>query len=132
MLLSLGRQHPIETVGPVVDGSQIPELARQVWDVHVDDTVREYIVRLVNATRGHADLLVGASPRGSLALYKTSQAWAALHGRDFVLPDDVKRLAPLTLAHRCLIHPESALRGRTPAALIGDLLAQTPLEIGKL
>ncbi len=132
MLLNLGHQHPIETLGAVVDGSQIPDLARQVWDVHVDDTVREYIVRLVNATRGHADLLVGASPRGSLALYKTSQAWASLHGRDFVLPDDVKRLAPLALAHRCLIHPESALRGRRAAALIADLLAQTPLDIGKL
>ncbi|MCX6027987.1 MAG: MoxR family ATPase [Chloroflexi bacterium] len=132
MLLNLGHQHPIETLGPVVDGSQIPGLAQQVWDVHVDDTVREYIVRLVNATRGHADLLVGASTRGSLALYKTSQAWASLHGRDFVLPDDVKRLAPLALAHRCLIHPESALRGRTSAALIADLLAQVPLDIGKL
>ena len=132
MLLNLGRQHPIETVGTVVDGAQIPDLARRLWDVHVDDTVREYIIRLVNATRGHPDLLVGASPRGSLALYKASQAWAALHGRDFVLPDDVKRLAPLTLAHRCLIQPESALRGRTSAALIADLLAQVPLNIGKL
>jgi MoxR-like ATPase len=132
MLLNLGRQHPIENVGPVVDGGQVPELVRLVWDVHVDDTVREYIVRLVNATRGQRDLLVGASPRGSLALYKTSQAWAALHGRDYTLPDDVKRLAPLTLAHRCLIHPESALRGRTTSAIISELLSQVPLDIGKL
>jgi MoxR-like ATPase len=132
MLLNLRGQHPIETIGPVVDGGQVPELARRVWDVHVDDTVREYIVRLVNATRTHADLLLGASPRGSLALYKAGQAWAALHGRDYVLPDDVKKLAPLALAHRCLVHPESALRGRTAKAIVADLLAQVPLEIGKL
>lgn len=131
MLVNLRWQHPIEALTPVVDGAQAPELARQVWDVHVDDTVRDYIVRLVNATRSHPDLLLGASPRGSLALYKTSQAWAALHGRDFVLPDDVKRLAPLCLAHRCLVHPESALRGRTAETIMGDLLNETPLDLGK-
>jgi MoxR-like ATPase len=131
MLLNLQREHPIEAIGAVVDGARVPELARQVWDVHVDDTVREYIVRLVNTTRNQPDLLLGASPRGSLALYKTSQAWAALHGRDYVLPDDVKRLAPVTLAHRCLIHPESALRGRTAASIINDLLSQVPLDLGK-
>ncbi|HEX9115100.1 MAG TPA: MoxR family ATPase [Anaerolineae bacterium] len=131
MLLNLRQAHPIETLEPVVDGGQLPLLAEQVWDVHVDDTVREYIVRLVNASRGHSDLLLGASPRGSLALYRAAQAWAALHGRSYVLPDDVKRLAPLTLAHRCLVQPESALRGRTSAAVVADLLAQVPLDMGK-
>jgi MoxR-like ATPase len=131
MLVNLRRQHPIETLQPVVDGNRVPELSKQVWEVHVDDTVRDYIVRLVAGTRGHADLLLGASQRGSLALYKTSQAWAALHGRDYVLPDDVKYLAPLALAHRCLVHPESALRGRAAAAIVGELLNQTPLDIGK-
>lgn len=132
MLVNLRRQHPIEALTPVVDGTQAPELARQVWDVHVDDTVRDYIVRLVNATRSHPDLLLGASPRGSLAVYKTSQAWAALHGRDFVLPDDVKRLAPLCLAHRCLVNPESALRGRTAETIMAELLNQVPLDLGKV
>ena len=132
MLVNLRQQHPIETLGPVVDGNAMPALAQQVWDVHVDDTVRDYIVRLVNTTRTHADLLLGASPRGSLALYRASQAWAIVHGRDYVLPDDVKRLAPLTLAHRCLVHPESALRGRSASKIIADLLAQVPLDIGKL
>jgi MoxR-like ATPase len=131
MLLNLRQQHPIENLQPVVDAGQVPDLARQVWDVHVDDTVRDYIVRLVNATRQHPDLLLGASPRGSLALYKASQAWASLHGRDYVLPDDVKSLAPLTLAHRCLIHPESALRGRSAKLVVEELLAQVPLDIGK-
>jgi MoxR-like ATPase len=132
MLVNLRRKHPIETLAPVADGAVIPELAQAVWEVHVDETVRDYIVRLVNATRKHPDLLLGASPRGSLALYKTGQAWAALHGRDYVLPDDVKLLAPLTLAHRCLVHPESALRGRTSTAVIADLLAKVPLDIGKI
>jgi MoxR-like ATPase len=132
MLNNLRQQHPIETLAPVVDGAAMPELARQVWDVHVDDTVRDYIVRLVNATRTHPDLLLGASPRGSLALYKASQAWALIHGRDYILPDDVKKLAPLCLAHRCLVHPESSLRGRTAPKLIAELLGTVPLDIGKL
>ena len=131
MLLNLQREHPIESIGPVFEGLRLPELTRLVWEVHVDETVRNYIIRLVRATRTQPDLLLGASPRGSLALYKTSQAWAALHGRDYVLPDDVKRLAPLTLAHRCLVHPESALRGRTAGIIITELLAQTPLDLGK-
>jgi MoxR-like ATPase len=131
MLLNLRQAHPIESIAPVVDGGQVPALAQTIWDVHVDDTVREYIVRLVSASREQNDLLLGASPRGSLALYRAGQAWAALHGRDYVLPDDVKLLAPLALAHRCLVQPESALRGRTSAAVVADLLNQVPLDIGK-
>jgi len=132
MLLHLRRQHPIETLQPVVDGNELPRLAEQVWDVHVDDTVRDYIVRLVHGTRQHPDLILGASPRGSLALYKASQALTALRGRDYVLPDDVKELAPLSLAHRCLVHPESALRGRTAERILADILNEVKLEIGEL
>ena len=132
LLLHLRRAHPIETLQPVTDGAQILPLAEQVWDVHVDDTVRDYIVRLVQATRQHPDLMLGASPRGSLGLYKTSQALAALRGRPYVLPDDVKLLAPLALAHRCIVRPESALRGRTAALAVQQILAETPLDIGHL
>ncbi|HIC88709.1 MAG TPA: MoxR family ATPase [Anaerolineae bacterium] len=132
MLVNLRWEHPIETLQPVVDGQDVPRLAQQVWDVHVDDTVRDYIVSLVQATRHHPDLALGASPRGSLALYKTSQALAALRGRDYVLPDDVKQLVPLTLAHRCLVHPESALRGRTAQAVLEDILENVELGIGNL
>jgi MoxR-like ATPase len=131
MLLNLRRRHPIEEIGQVVDGMQVPALVEQVWEVHVDDTVREYIVRLVEATRQHPDLMLGASPRGSLALYKASQALAALRGRNYVLPDDVKRLAPLTLAHRCIVHPESSLRGKTAAGIIAQLLEAVPLSLGE-
>jgi MoxR-like ATPase len=132
LLLHLRREHPIDSLQPVSDGAQILPLAEQVWDVHVDDTVRDYIVRLVQATRQHPDLMLGASPRGSLALYKTGQALAALRGRSFVLPDDVKLLAPLALAHRCIVRPESALRGRTAELIVQEILAETPLDIGQL
>ncbi len=129
MLINLGRAHPIDALQPVVDGRRIVELSRQVWDVHVDDTVRDYIVGLVFGTRRHSDLLLGASPRGSHTLYRAAQTYAALQGRDYVLPDDVKRLAAPVLAHRCLVHPESALRGVTVADVVADILARTPLTI---
>ena len=132
MLLNLGRAHPIESLESVVDGRRILDLSRQVWDVHVDDTVRDYIVALVFATRAHNDLILGASPRGSHTLYRAAQTYAALQGRDYVLPDDVKRLVAPVLAHRCLVHPESALRGVAVADILSDILAKTPLEIGDL
>jgi MoxR-like ATPase len=132
MLVNLQRVHPIETIGQVVDGIRLPELQRRVWEVHVDDTVRNYIVRLVQATRTHADLALGASPRGSIALFKSAQAWAALHGRSFVLPDDIKDLAVTTLAHRLIIRPESALRSRTAEQVMENLLEQVELDIGEM
>ena len=132
ILLNLQRDHPISTIGQVVEGDRLLDLQREVWEVHVDDTVRDYIVRLIHATRDHPDLALGASPRGSLALFKTAQALAALRGRDFVLPDDVKLLAVPTLVHRLIVRPESALRGYTAARILGDLLQATPLDIGSL
>jgi MoxR-like ATPase len=132
ILLNLQREHPIAYLGQVVDGSRILGLQRAVWEVHVDGTVRDYVVRLIQATRNHPDLALGASPRGSLALFKTAQALAALRGRDFVLPDDVKELAVPTLVHRLIVRPESALRGYTPERILSDLLRTTPLELGDL
>ncbi len=132
MLLNLGGVHPIETISRVTNGRRLTELMPLIWQVHVDDTLREYIVRLVFATRRHKDLVLGASPRGSLALYRAVQAYAALQGRDFVLPEDVKKLAVPILAHRCLVHPESALRGTQITTVLADILAETPLEIGEL
>ena len=125
------KRHPIDVIEPVVDGSQLLALHDVVTDVHVDETIERYILSIVQATREHPDLALGASPRGSLALYKTSQAWAALQGRDFVLPDDVKMLAPLTLSHRLILKPDSQLRGRTAQAIIREILDQTPLALGE-
>lgn len=132
MLLNLEREHPIDALQPVVTGDVVPELVRQVWQVHVDETVRQYIVRLTATTRQHKDFMLGASPRGSLALYRGSQAWAALQGRNYVLPDDVKRLVTPILSHRCLVHPESSLRGVKSQQIINQLVKDTPLEIGKV
>jgi MoxR-like ATPase len=129
LLRRLQREHPIESLGQVVEGDALPKLTREVWEVHVDDTVESYIVELVIATREHPDLELGASPRGSLALFKTSQALAALRGRDYVLPDDVKTMAPLTLPHRLLIRPESALRGRTAIQIVQEILESVELHL---
>jgi MoxR-like ATPase len=132
ILLNLQREHPIVNLEPVVEGDRLLDLQRVVWDVHVDETVRDYIVRLIHATRAHPDLALGASPRGSLALFKSAQALAILHGRDYVLPDDVKRLVIPVLIHRLIVRPESALRGYTPDGVLADLLEKTPLNIGEL
>jgi MoxR-like ATPase len=104
-------------------------LQRQVWEVHVDDSLQDYIVRLVGATRTHPDLLLGGSPRASLALFKTAQALAAIRGRDHVIPDDVKYLVPFTLSHRLLVRPEAELRGRVVQAILQDVLAATVLDL---
>ena len=131
MLINLGHEHPIDNLQAVVEGHVVPELARQVWKVHVDETVRDYIVRIVFATRDNKDLILGASPRGSHALYRGIQAYAALNGREYTLPDDVKLLAPSILEHRCLLHPESALRGATISKILDAILEEVPLEIGE-
>jgi MoxR-like ATPase len=130
ILLNLQREHPITTIAQVVEGVRLLDLQRTVWEVHVDDTVRDYIVRLIHATRNHSDLALGASPRGSLALFKTAQALAILRGRDYVIPDDVKTLAVPTLVHRLIVRPESALRGHTADRILTELLRNTPLDIG--
>jgi MoxR-like ATPase len=132
MLDNLRKEHPIDSLEQVVDGKSIPEFASIIWDVHVDETVRNYIVKLVTRTREHSDLLLGASPRGSHGLYRGAQAYAAIKGRDFVLPDDVKLLSPIILAHRCLVHPESALRGVTIERILTSTIEETELEIGDL
>ncbi len=100
-----------------------------IWEVHLDDLLQEYIVRLVEATRQHPDLALGCSPRASLALYKASQALAAIRGRDFVIPDDIKYLAPFILPHRWILKPEAELRGRKASQILIDLLSAIPIGL---
>jgi MoxR-like ATPase len=121
--------HPIDSLGPVVDGGDLIELGQEVSQVHIDESLENYILTLVHATRTHPDLALGASPRGSLALYKTSQALAALQNRDYVIPDDIKKLIPLTLAHRLILKPESQLRGRTTLSVLNDIIERTDLAL---
>jgi MoxR-like ATPase len=132
MLRNLRKQHPIESVQQVVDGADLLILHDTVTDVHIDGSLEQYILAVVRATRSHPDVALGASPRGSLALYKTAQALAALQGRDYVIPNDVKTLASLTLAHRLIIKPESQLRGRTAEIVLAEILENTELDIGEL
>lgn len=130
MLINLGGRHPIEALDRQVDGMTLPQLSEMIWQVHVDDSLRHYIVALIQATRHHPDLALGASPRGTLALYRGAQARAAVRERNYVLPDDVQAIAGLALPHRCIIRPESLLRGRTAEAIIAEIVEKTSLDLG--
>ena len=132
ILANLWREHPITTIGKVVDGQELSFLQKRIWDVHVDATLQDYIISLVAATREHPDLSLGASPRGSLALLKGAQALAAIRGRDYVIPEDIKALMPLTLAHRLILTPDAELRGRTPQMILDGVLEKTPLDLGEV
>ncbi len=127
--LNLSRQHPIETLASIGTGDELVALQNTVADIHVEASVRDYVVRLVRATREQPDVALGASPRGTLALLKMSQALAAIRGRDFVLPDDVKLLAPLALAHRIILKPESRLRARSGDSVVVGLLASIEVPV---
>jgi MoxR-like ATPase len=130
ILTNLWREHPITKIGKVVDGQDLSALQKRVWEVNVDGTLQDYIVALAEATRSHSDLMLGVSPRGSLALLKGAQALAAIRGRDYVIPEDIKTLVPLTLAHRLILKPEAELRGRTALLILEDVLEKTPLDLG--
>ena len=139
ILHNLSREHPISSLQavrfnnpgePEQAGTQLLlKLQRAVWDIHVDSTLEEYLLRIITATRSHPDLALGASPRASLALLKAAQGLAAARGRDHVLPDDIKYLAPFTLTHRLIIRSEAELRGRTAGSVLRDILSQTPLPL---
>ncbi|MBW6465188.1 MAG: MoxR family ATPase [Brevefilum sp.] len=125
----LQRQHPIETLEPVIQPEVILAWTSEVWEVNVDQTIRDYMINLVNATRNHPDILLGGSPRATLSLFKASQAFAAIHNRDHVLPDDVKYLAVPVLSHRLLLKPEAELRGITSVNIIERIIETTPLSL---
>jgi MoxR-like ATPase len=131
IMLNLRRSHPINALQAVTSTDDLFALQETVWDVHVDETLQDYIVKLVVATRMHTDLALGISPRGSLGLYKSAQALAAIRGRDHVLPDDIKYLTPYIFIHRLIVRPEAELRGRTPIGILKDILQNTPLNIGE-
>jgi MoxR-like ATPase len=114
--------HPIETIDQVVDTDELLDMQEQVKDIYVHDAIKEYIVDLVGATRKHPDVYLGSSPRGSLALYRTTQARAALLRRDYVIPDDVKALAQVTLAHRLIVNPSARIKEVDPRTVIKEVL----------
>lgn len=111
MLVGQRISHPIENISAVIDSPQLAEMQRKMREVHVDPSLREFIVRIVQETRNSNALYLGASPRGSIALFRASQALAALNARDYVIPDDIKRMVQATLAHRVLWRSESGTDG---------------------
>jgi len=119
--------HPVETLEQVIDIQELLNAQERVKEVYVDSLVKEYIVSLVNATRDHPDVYLGASPRGSLALYKTSRARAAILGRDYVIPDDIKALAITALAHRLIVSPSARIKEVDPRAVVEETLESVPV-----
>ena len=112
---------------PVADADEVLAMQQAVREIYVDPAISDYIVRLVGATRTHPDVYLGASPRGSLALYRAGQALAALSGRDFVIPDDVKALAEPALAHRVILKTAATIRGLDGRGIVGELLTSVPV-----
>ena len=129
ILLRYEREDPLETLEPVVQAEELLAMQQYVRTVRVEESVREYIVKVVRATREHNGVELGVSPRGTLALYKTSQALAAIRGRDFVIPDDVKLLAPAVLTHRIIISPQTRLRGRRPEEVMVEVVNTVPVPV---
>ncbi|HMJ80563.1 MAG TPA: MoxR family ATPase [Candidatus Dormibacteraeota bacterium] len=122
---------PLDRVLPVVEAREVLALQDRVRGIRVADEVERYLVAVVRATRDHPSLRLGASPRASVALYRASQAWALLAGREFVLPDDVVAVAPAVLPHRLLVDVDQELRGATATEIVAEVLAATPLPVGE-
>jgi MoxR-like ATPase len=122
-----GSHSSVEDIHPVASGAEIVSAAKAVESVHVADNLKSYIVDVAAATRDHRDLTLGVSPRGALALQRASRALAASLGRDYVVPDDVKRLAPVVLEHRVLLSPDAALRGVTGEDVLRSVTGSIPV-----
>ena len=120
---------PAPELQPVTTPPEVMRLQDARRQVRVEDSVRDYVVRIARATRQNPEIQLGASPRAALALYSCAQAWAALHGRDYVLPDDVKKVAPPVLCHRLMISPQAQMRGRTAQELVGDLVTRVTVPV---
>jgi len=119
--------HPLDDLAQIMTAEELVRIQQQVRSIHVDPSIREYIVAIANATRNHASIYLGASPRGSLALFRASQALAAMRGRGYVIPDDVKLLTKPTLAHRIIVTPAARVRAITSTAILDEILQSVPV-----
>jgi MoxR-like ATPase len=122
-------EEPFDSLEAVTTSQEIMDLQARRKEIRVEDSVREYIVKVARTTRDHSEIDLGASPRATLALYQAAQALAAIADRDFVIPDDVKAVAPSVLTHRLMISPQAQLRGRTPEELVADIVASVPVPV---
>lgn len=123
--------HPLESISQVVTNDDLLEAQTAIKDVYVDERLKEYIVDLVEASRQHEQVYLGASPRGSIALYETSRAWAAMQGRDYVTPDDIKDLAEPTLAHRIIVSPSARMRNIDARGIVREILSMVAVPGGQ-
>ncbi|ADG81650.1 AAA family ATPase [Thermincola potens] len=129
ILERLEKKHPIAAIEQVFELEEIAELQKMVGEIYIEDSLKDYIVKIVQATREHPDVSLGASPRGSLALLKCSKAMAGTEGRNYVIPDDIKTLAVPTLAHRLVIKPEAHFKGYTQEDIVRDILNKIPVSL---
>ncbi len=129
MLELLKTEHPITKIKPVVTVEQLLACQRAVRTVHVDDKVRGYITKIVAATRAHEDIALGGSPRASIALYRAAQSVAAIRGRNFVEPDDVKNILSSVLEHRLILKPESRLRNASVSEILVEIMDEIPVPV---
>jgi len=125
MLDMLKREHPLDKLQPVITAEQLVACQRAVRTVNVDPKIRRYITEIVHASRAHHDIRLGGSPRASIALYRSAQAVAAIRGRSYVEPDDVKQIVPAVLGHRIILQPESRLQNVTVSELLTEILDET-------
>ena len=129
ILMRFEQQDPLATLEKVVDAEEIVAMQQEVRKVKVEESVRNYIVNVCRATRDHEDIELGASPRATMALYRTCQAIAAINGRSFVIPDDVKTMTPYVLTHRLIVNPQTRLRGRRPEEVINEVVSTVPVPV---
>jgi MoxR-like ATPase len=129
MLEMLQRAHPIDSLEPVVSPEELIACQKAIREIHVDEKVRRYILEIVHASRNDEHIALGGSPRASIALFRTSQAMAALRGRNYVMPDDVKRVVGPVLCHRVILKPESRLRKITAESVVNELVAEIAVPI---
>lgn len=129
ILLRFEQEDPLESLEKVVEPAEILAMQAAVRRIKVETSVRHYIVDVCRATRAYEDIELGASPRATMALYRTCQALAAISDRQFVIPDDVKTMAPYVLTHRLIVNPQTRLRGRRPEEVINEVVAAVPVPV---
>ncbi len=129
MLQRLQKGHPIDNLAAVVNASEVLAAQEAIREIHIDEKVRRYLLEIVHATREHNEVLLGGSPRASIALQRTAQAFAAINGRSFVLPDDVKRMVGPVLGHRVILRPESRLRKITVPSVLEEIMDEVSVPV---
>ena len=131
MLLRYEKNEPLAELQPVVHIDDLLALQKETRSIHVSDDLRAYLLRVVRSTREHPSVELGVSPRGTLALYRACQAFAALRGRAYVIPSDVQHLAPALLTHRIHISPQTRLRGRTPQQVVAEVVGSVAVPVAE-